>query len=827
MADPNQKYLRTEYPGGKVILSNIINHKTGEFETYRKITTYPDGSSLTGKVDGGVIRKLGNEYFEKILTTPHVSYEMFNTVGDGVTDDTEKIRLCHMYANVKNLSVVNKAGEYCMGTPVGIEIQTNVDWGNTVFHILEETNKKTGVGGIDRFIVSPKNQWQINPLDSDNKALFLSNHKTGISKNPALEDYPDSYMIIVNDDDKMYRYGDTGGDSIGKTDLFYISEGGHTVGDHIWAYSDYTELRIIKLEDYLTIKGGIFKLNGVRNPDFNNQGYTYGGIMINRSRTRLKNVVFQFEEGMVDNFQPASRGLIKVYDAYDVAVSDVRVPPRYNRNSSGTYSLYNTNAYKLKYSDVIGEGSSDSWGVMAGETLKDFYLERCDVNRIDTHSMVWGLDIIKCNVGTGGIRLNGGGALNVENTSGIESESGAYINFREDWGSVWDGSIRIITGKQYVTDSSSEQRSILRFSSPSGFEYNRPLVRGHSIHVDDFELISDIGASSKTNWLIHQNPQRSKVGSQNVIFPKYIKFNNIRSVNTNGYDLLNLGRTETNNYIVHGRSTTSNYFNDGRTNCTIELTNITTSPFPVLNFRRTLPYAEAEGNLRPRLIIDNLENLRIEFTGQDGDVEIRNSSIQRFYLYSDALPELVSTAPVRFKNCRITPLSTDPAWTYPTSKCFAIPLRHNITWEKCVFHLPSRFGNKVTTYFDYAVAMGETLLPVRVAIPGGGFIQETLNGTFIDSEPTAEVIQFYADNPPSGESIWSEGFADLMKFKSYKNGPFRKFGPSRFRPGEGPEIRGYPLPTGTLYFDTGLGDLLYRASGGWNYVKDNTVATPI
>ena len=66
-----------------------------------------------------------------------VNYRMFGAVGDGENDDGVRIKQAHEYANQKRIPIVNLSGEFWIKQTNDIPITTNVQWGQTTFHIDE------------------------------------------------------------------------------------------------------------------------------------------------------------------------------------------------------------------------------------------------------------------------------------------------------------------------------------------------------------------------------------------------------------------------------------------------------------------------------------------------------------------------------------------------------------------------------------------------------------------------------------------------------------------------------------------------------------------
>src|SRR5690606_1146072 len=105
-----------------------------------------------------------------VLVHPgYVNYKMFGAVGDGQNNDNIQIKNAHDYANKKNIPVINYSGEFWLKEVHKVQIFTSVQWGNTVFHIDEKFNSKSG----NRFEIPPsKPAITIKLTDKDKKEVL-------------------------------------------------------------------------------------------------------------------------------------------------------------------------------------------------------------------------------------------------------------------------------------------------------------------------------------------------------------------------------------------------------------------------------------------------------------------------------------------------------------------------------------------------------------------------------------------------------------------------------------------------------------------------------
>jgi len=73
-------------------LYDVLDTQTGENVTYRKVTKYADGTTMSSsKADGVIYRKIENEYFKRNYDGA-INVKWFGAVGDGITDDSSAIQ---------------------------------------------------------------------------------------------------------------------------------------------------------------------------------------------------------------------------------------------------------------------------------------------------------------------------------------------------------------------------------------------------------------------------------------------------------------------------------------------------------------------------------------------------------------------------------------------------------------------------------------------------------------------------------------------------------------------------------------------------------------
>lgn len=459
----------------------------------------------------------------------YINYKMFGAVGDGHNNDCVQIRDAHNYANKKNIPVINHTGEFWFKEVKRVEILTNVQWGNTIFHIDEKFNSKSG----NRFAVLPsKPPVEIKLSESDKKDV-LSLLKKGVQNVPQLAPYKNSLVIIADANDKIgYRAGAKyKGQSWAREELFYVEEDGKILGDIAWEFKDYTKFIAYPAEEnYLIIEGGTFYLSG-DSPGVNYEGYKSNGFKISRSRTIIRNQWVGLEPNKKDVALDPRSGFYTFSTAYDITLENVRlIPYEQDREGkdrdvpAGTYGISAGRILNGLFKGITAEGGAVHWGVFGTNLNKNFRVERCQLNRVDVHFHCWNLYIKDSQIGYRGISVTGGGDLFIDNT---RCSSRSFINFRRDFGSKWDGNIRI-SNCRFVPVSNSDSISVLSFN-PMDFDHKYPVGFGRSIIIEN--LLIDFNAMLKKDtvcWIMSLPTFSKTKNGKRLFFPEYLEFRNIR-----------------------------------------------------------------------------------------------------------------------------------------------------------------------------------------------------------------------------------------------------------------------------------------------------------
>lgn len=583
----------------------------GAAEYFVKRAEAADSSELVLKLAKGL---------NAILLTPQtVNYKMFGAKGDGENNDVVQIAKAHDYANKKNIPVVNSNGEFWLKAAKKVVIKTNVNWGKTVFHIDESFNTPSST----RFEIASDYKPENIILTPAEKSALLNAVKPGASLIPQLAKYKNHLVFIADARDKIgFRSGaNFTGQSWSREEFFYVEENGRILGDIAWQFKDYTKLVAYRAdENYLKVEGGTFYLSG-NSPTTKSGSYLQNGIVVTRSRTIIANQWVGLEPGAADTstLNPR-RGFYSFTSVYDVKLENIRlIPYEQNRGiearnvTSGTYGISMGRVLDCTFKNVTAEGSLVHWGVFGSNLVKNFNVENCRLNRVDVHFHCWNLKITDSEIGFKGITITGGGKLIIENSS---CAARSFVGFRSDFGSKWDGDIKI-SNSTFKVSSEDKAISVLAFA-PRDFDYKYPVGFGRSLIVENFTVdFSAVNNKDATCWLMRVPPfAQMKVG-QRLFLPEQLRFENIRVAGREkglrlfeikdaaSYGLSRPGNND------HGLVPNANFSFEN-----IQLEDLKNEPPSTNHFSLTAinPYKDRAG-LYPKIKFSNCNNLVVKSTG--------------------------------------------------------------------------------------------------------------------------------------------------------------------------------------------------------------------
>ena len=486
------------------------------------------GESPKGEPDDGGIIGLANQNSACLVNTTFVNYKMFGARSDGEYDDGIAIRKTHDFANANKIPVVNLSGAFWIKNTYNIDICTNVDWGHSIFHIDEQFNSQKAYHFRVRSQLTP---YPIE-LEPNQKAQLLQKVKPGVEVLAELAPYSGMLVFISDKNDKIgYRAGARfTGQEHTKEDFFYVEEDGRIIGEVAWTFSDYTTLTAYPCDNnYLIIDGGTFYLSG-DNPGKTYNGYWKNGFSVSRSRTVIRNQWVGLEPNHSDIALTPRSGFYTFSRVFDVALENVRLIPWIQDRDgeekdvkAGTYGISCGRTLQTRFFNVTAEGGRGYWGVFGTNLNKRFFIDHCNLNRVDVHFHCWNLHILNSNIGFKGITVTGGGNLIIENTKVWSRRY--FVSFRRDFGSRWDGDI-YIRNCRFIPGVKGET-SVLNFA-PANFDYHYSIGFGHKVVVKD--LVIDYHScpdNADRCWLMRV-PSFSEVkGGRRLFFPTAVLFENI------------------------------------------------------------------------------------------------------------------------------------------------------------------------------------------------------------------------------------------------------------------------------------------------------------
>ena len=395
-------------------------------------------------------------------------------------NDAVGIREAITYANENNLPIINKEGHYVLKVEEPITIKVSADFGQTVFHVDESAT----VGGL--FIVDDENSWK-----TESKADFPNLKNSLYSGNkeiPAFSDYNNHLFLCVNSDEIVGKRNGSGG--VAKRDLVVVGKNGSIESDITWNnYSNITSIESRKLPDgTLVISGGSFLLNGKLNDIGVVGNYKKTGFIIKRSFVQFENQRISFEGEEAGNGN--SDGFYYADKVTNLTYKNISIPPRTSTTGEGTYQFGGRLINRLTLDSVTSEIDIQSHGIMGTNEITNLTIRDCSLNRIDTHFHLFNLFVENSKVGT--VRIEGGGLLVAKDNTFY---SDTAFNFREDYGSIWNGDIVLENNLQYL--NGGPDANIMAFYS-SNVDYGQDIIYGRSIIVKKHTAISS-GYESEIN----------------------------------------------------------------------------------------------------------------------------------------------------------------------------------------------------------------------------------------------------------------------------------------------------------------------------------------
>ena len=463
-----------------------------------------------------------------------VYYRDFGAKGDGKTNDLEAIFKAHEYANKHGLPV--KADDNAVylleDGPAPVIIKTDVDWGKAKFIVNDLAENLPNFRKALFHVQSSRKEYDIKDL----KPLKRGQKNIGI-KLPGR-----ALILVVDKTTKRYiRYGANANKGSDQGETILVNKNGDIdpATPVIWDYKTISKATAFPVDEkLLTVKGGDFTT--YTNNRKGKHIYFGRGIAVTRSNTLIQGVIHRvIEPEGIDSWPYV--GFLSVGKCAEVTFKDCKVtgrkvysypiPGQKKRKTTGTYDISGNNAVKINYINVVQINDFMDpvyWGVMGTNFCKSVLLDGCKVSRFDAHQGVTNAIIRNSQLGYQGINAIGFGTFLVENSVSYGSR---LINFRSDYGAMWNGDF-IIRNCKFVPGTAY---NLCLFGGPATpqHDFGYPCMMPETITIDGLEV--DMSKVKRSKFLAvfgdfdrqNKNPE----SKQPYIFTKTL---NVKKFTCNG-----------------------------------------------------------------------------------------------------------------------------------------------------------------------------------------------------------------------------------------------------------------------------------------------------
>jgi hypothetical protein len=749
--------------------------------------------------DDGSVIALQNNLQAHLVKPLSVNYKMFGAIGDGVNNDGVQIKNAHQYAYENKLPVINMTGEYWIKDTYSIIFGTNTNLGQTVLHIDESFNTKT-----QRFLV-PREGSAIS-LPTDVREAIIPKIVKGQFHIEELAPYKNHMIVVQDSNDRIGRRSGSGS-GWAKEDFFYVEEYGRIVTDIAFEFSALTSATAYPVpESYLTIEGGTFLLSGDNSDGTSTATYLHNGFVVNRSRTIIKNQFVGLEHGQRDVALDMTSAFYTFSLVFDVTLENVRLIPREKNRPSGdayppvqegTYGIGGSRVLNATFRNVTAEGTGIHWGVFGTNLFKNFRVENCQLNRIDVHFMCHNLYVYDTQIGDKGFTITGSGDLFVERTKVIGQ---TFIGFRSDYGSKWEGHIRLKQNTLVVVSPTSGAR-ILQFNTQDT-DYWYDITWGKTIVIEDFTLDYQRYPYSIAQALPIYFSGATKTSERRINFPESIVLKDIRCAGREtGVELLYI--TNPSQYKLPKKYELTP--NGPKTNASLIIDNV-----HIEKYENPTPQSASSSHIWvgglntteyledawvPKIEIRNIADpLIIQTKGSICSLVVKDSAINLLDMYEGGRGRVVSY----FENCIFKPVYDPTSNNY---SAYYANTEYGFTFVNCTWDIP--VVNGVETPEDYGI-----LWFVRP--------NEFVRHKHIGSEMSKAYIDAMAT---AGDPILPE-FINVLMSAIPPEGTatsgsitraLRKSGTTEQRPGN--------RPTGFVYYDTDLNREVIWNGTDWKFAS--------
>ena len=443
----------------------------------------------------------------------YVDYESFGAKGDGSTDDIDAIAAAHLCANKLNLPVKTKgdARYYISGKNRKAEIRTNTDFGTSTFII------------DDRFV--EKVNEHVFVVNSTLKAVKLKGISS-LKRNQAIIDATfegTTVISVTNNNVKRYiRFGPNQNNGTSQTDVFVVDKNGNIDKNTpiIWDFEEISDITALPIDEtVLTIKGGKFET--IANAENQKTNYYSRGISVKRSNVVIDGMLHTVtREGQ---FGAPYMGFIAISECAFVTVQNTSFTGRktYRKIGSagvgvsmGTYDLTSNRALNISVINCKQTNDINDpvyWGLFASNFCKNILFDNCHFSRFDAHMGVANATIRNSTLGHMGINAIGEGLLLIENT---KVSSNRLINFRDDYGSTWNGEVIIRNSEFTPTGNKLSSVNVIIGTNDGQHNFGYVCYMPERITIENLK-INDANTSSNYKGpaiLGNFNPKKSDAG---------------------------------------------------------------------------------------------------------------------------------------------------------------------------------------------------------------------------------------------------------------------------------------------------------------------------
>ena len=420
-----------------------------------------------------------------------VYYSQYGAVGNGVTDDFTAIINAHTAANSSGAMVRAEAGKtyYIGGGNRTASIKTNTDWTGAKF-IIDDTKvvKSSGTAWSDSWIFQVESAQASRTITSSVTSFTKNQAKLNISLSSA------AVIVAIDNSKKRYiRRGENANSGADQTDVFIVDQNGNVdpSAPIIWDFTRVSSLVAYPIDaQTLTITGGEFTTRAnTGNADDN---YMKRGIRIVRSNTVIDGLTHLIT-GEGSQAAPYD-AFLKFENCANVTVKNTRLTghrgyPRPSQPSTtrGTYDVNAARTVNLSFIDCDQSNSITNgtyWGIFASNYSKNILFDRVKFSRFDAHQGVRNVTLKNSELGHQGVSTIGSGLLLIENTKVSGSN---FIYFRDDYGSTWEGELRIINCTFAPPNLNSAQ--IIHTNNDGRWDFGYPCYMPETITINGFTVV--------------------------------------------------------------------------------------------------------------------------------------------------------------------------------------------------------------------------------------------------------------------------------------------------------------------------------------------------